>query len=110
MLNNAPQYNDMSGTGMLAYHFKWMTPKKFTTYIGSYFGFGVHTVYISKKHRTFDSNNGISIKAGPDILFGTEVKIPRSQCNISFDFKPYYQILGTNNDNMEVAITLHYTI
>ena len=79
-------------------------------YIASYFGFGIHTVYISKKHQTFDSNKGMSIKLGPDILVGTEVKIPRSRFMLGFDFKPYYQFLGTNNDYIEAAISLYYTI
>ena len=33
MINHVPEYNDVSGTGLLVYHFNWMTPKRFTTYI-----------------------------------------------------------------------------
>jgi len=110
MLNHSIQYNDIGGTGLLVYHFKWMTPKRFTTYIASYLGIGIHAIYISNKHRTFDSNKGMSFKAGPDILVGSEVKIPRSRFMLGLDFKPFYQILGTNNDYMEIAISLHYTI
>jgi len=59
--------------------------KKVTTYIASYFGIGIHTIYIRNKHRTFDSNKGLSFKAGPDILVGSEVKIPKSRFMLGFD-------------------------
>ncbi len=107
-LNNSFRFNDVNGTGLLTYNLKWKTAKRFTTFISTFFGLGLHGIYVNNSHRNAD-NQGKYYKAGIDIIFGSELKIPHSRFILGADIKPYYHFLGTNNDFVEGGIYVHYS-